>query len=79
MQKDMEHDMETVVLKRDPSIQILPILGPKVCWYYPHWAIWILGVGFRGWASAFRTVCVEPYHGLHAVSKMLGCMLLHGL
>ena len=26
---------------RDPSIQIIPTLGPKVCKYYPHWAIWI--------------------------------------
>ena len=29
---------------RDPSIQIIPTLGPKVCKYYLHWAIWI----FRG-------------------------------
>ena len=26
---------------RDPSIQIIPTLGPKVCKYYLHWAIWI--------------------------------------
>ena len=26
---------------RNPSIQILPTLGPKVCKYYLHWAIWI--------------------------------------
>ena len=24
---------------RDPSIQIIPTLGPKVCKYYLHWAI----------------------------------------
>ena len=24
---------------RDPSIQILPAWGPKVCKYYLHWAI----------------------------------------
>ena len=26
---------------RDPSIQIIPTLGPKACKYYLHWAIWI--------------------------------------
>ena len=26
---------------RDPSIQIIPTLGPKVCKYYLHWAVWI--------------------------------------
>ena len=26
---------------KDPSIQIIPTLGPKVCKYYLHWAIWI--------------------------------------
>ena len=26
---------------RDPSIQIIPTLGPKVCKYCLHWAIWI--------------------------------------
>ena len=26
---------------RDPCTQILPALGPKVCKYYLHWAIWI--------------------------------------
>ena len=25
----------------DPCIQIIPTLGPKVCKYYLHWAIWI--------------------------------------
>ena len=25
----------------DLSIQIIPTLGPKVCRYYLHWAIWI--------------------------------------
>ena len=28
-------------MPRDPSIQIIPTLGPKVCKYYLHWAIWI--------------------------------------
>ena len=27
---------------RDPSTQIIPTLGPKVCKYYLHWASWIL-------------------------------------
>ena len=28
---------------RDPSIQItiIPTVGPKICEYYLHWAIWI--------------------------------------
>ena len=26
---------------RDPSLQIIPTLGPKVCKCYLHWAIWI--------------------------------------
>ena len=44
MEKKMENEMETGVIKglyRDPSIQIMPTLGPKVCKYYLHWAIWI--------------------------------------
>ena len=28
-------------IPRDPSIQIILTLGPKVCKYYLHWAIWI--------------------------------------
>ena len=32
-------------LYRDPSIQIIPTLGPKVCKYYLHWAFWIPRVG----------------------------------
>ena len=39
-----EHEMETGVIKgldRDPSIQIIPTLGPKVCIFYLRWAIWI--------------------------------------
>ena len=31
-------------IPRDPCIQIIPTLGPKVCEYYLHWAIWIPGV-----------------------------------
>ena len=27
---------------RDPSIQIIPRLGPKVYQYFLHWAIWSL-------------------------------------
>ena len=40
----MENEMETGVLwglYRDPSIQIIPRLGPKVCKHPLHWAIWI--------------------------------------
>ena len=39
--------METGVmwgLCRDPSIQLIPTLGPKVSSYYLHWAIWIFRV-----------------------------------
>ena len=38
MERQMKNEMETGY--KDPSIQILPTLGPKVCKYYPHWAIW---------------------------------------
>ena len=47
MENQMEkkkQEMEIVVIKglyRDPSIQTIPTLGPKVCKYYLHWAIWI--------------------------------------
>ena len=44
MEKNMENEMESGVIRglyRDPSIQIIPILGPKVCRSYLHWAIWI--------------------------------------
>ena len=36
---------------RDPSIQIVPTLGPKVSKYYLHWAIWISWVedSSRSW------------------------------
>ena len=30
---------------RDPSIQVIPTLGSKVCNYYLHWAVWIPRVG----------------------------------
>ena len=39
--------METVViwgLYKDPSIQIIPTLGPKAYKYYLPWATWILRV-----------------------------------
>ena len=29
---------------RDPSIQIIHTLGPKVCKQYMHWSFWILRV-----------------------------------
>ena len=44
MEKKMENEMEAGViwrLYRDRSIQIIPTLGPKVCKYDLHWAIWI--------------------------------------
>ena len=49
MEKNMENEMETGVIKglyRDPSIQIIPALGPKVCLNHLHCAIRI--------ARAFR-------------------------
>ena len=33
--------MPTKATPTDPCIQIIPTLGPKVCKYYLHWAIWI--------------------------------------
>ena len=32
---------------RDPSAQIMPTLGPTVCRYCLHWAVWISSVGSR--------------------------------
>ena len=46
MEKKMENEMETGGIKglyRDPILQIIPTLGPRVCKYYLHWAIWIPG------------------------------------
>ena len=39
MEKKMDHEMESGVIKwlfRDPSIQIIPTLGPKVCKNYDN-------------------------------------------
>ena len=50
MEKKMENEMETVVIKglyKDQSIQIIPTLGPKVCKSYPHWAIGIPGAHMK--------------------------------
>ena len=33
--------LELPQIPRDPCTQIFPTLGPKVCKYYLHWAIWI--------------------------------------
>ena len=44
MEKKMENEMEARVIQGlciDPSIQIIPTLGPKVSDYYLHWPIWI--------------------------------------
>ena len=44
MAKKMENEIETGVIQglyKDPSIQIMPTLGAKVCKCYLHWAIWI--------------------------------------
>ena len=49
-------------MPRDPSIQIIHRLGPEVCKYLQHWAIWIsrvslesglLTVQYRIWGSGF--------------------------
>ena len=44
MKKNMENEMDTGVMKGlywDPSMQLIPMLGIKVCKYNPHWAIWV--------------------------------------
>ena len=44
MEKKTKHEMETRDIRelyRDPSIQIIPTLGPKVCKCCLYWAIWI--------------------------------------
>ena len=39
--RDRHCSVDCKGIRRDPSTQILPTLGPKVCKYYLHWAIWI--------------------------------------
>ena len=57
MEKKMENEMETGAAKglyKDPSIQTIPTLAPKVCKYYLHWAVWIISVNLpdiRTWHS----------------------------
>ena len=43
MEQQMENQMEVgyMVLYREPSIQIILTLVPKVCRYYLHWPFWI--------------------------------------
>ena len=44
MEKRRENEMNIGVIEglyKDPSIQIIPTLGPKGCDYYLHWATWI--------------------------------------
>ena len=56
MEEKMENEMEAGVigrLYRDPSIQIIPTLGPKVCKYYLHWAIWIPREGIANYYGIF--------------------------
>ena len=51
---------------RDPSIQIIPTLGPKVCKYHLHWAIWIPRASFEMYISGlhmfdmciYRNICM---------------------
>ena len=72
-QKSPEKLRKTFVLlrrrsfPRDPSTQIIPTLGPEVCKYYLHWAIWIprvwvsmLFLGQRSRYSAWGDVEVAP-------------------
>ena len=46
---------------RDPSIEILPTLGPKVCKYDLHWAIWIPSLSFL---IATQTSTLDPSIGV---------------
>ena len=45
MEKRIENETETGVMRgvryRVQHTQIVPTLGPTVCKYYLHWAIWI--------------------------------------
>ena len=36
-----EWAIENFRIPRDPTIQVMPTLGPNVCKCYLHWAIWI--------------------------------------
>ena len=64
MEKKMDNEMESGVIKglfRDPSIQIIPTLGPKVCIYCLHWAIWT-PIGRQGREGKLKLVlCIDIY------------------
>ena len=45
---------------RDPSIEIIPTLGPKDCEFCLHWAIWILKGVFRATEHAYRAFVSGP-------------------
>ena len=45
----------TCFYPRDPSIQIIPTLGPKVCRYYLQWATWIPRVTSRAQPLGFNS------------------------
>ena len=49
---------------RDPCTQILPTLGPNVCKYYLHWAIWIL----RAKASTSTNNTAQKVTGTHSLT-----------
>ena len=51
---------------RDPCIQIIPTLGPKVCKYYLHWAIWIP----RGTSTGSCTFTTK-YYGQEAAANVM--------
>ena len=61
----------SVILKnypRDPSMQIIPTLGPNVCKYYLHAAIWIPRV-----RSRFLLGPIGPKQGLKGWFTLLVC------
>ena len=57
MKGNMEHDMESGVMKelyRDPSMQTIPTLGPRVYKYSLHWAICNLYEAWNGTTVKFE-------------------------
>ena len=51
---------------RDPSTQIIPTLGPKVCRYCLHWAIRIPRVLKSSFKRSLRSHSFSVWHGVWA-------------
>ena len=64
---------------RDPSIHIIPTLGPKVCKYYLHRAIWIPAVCLESFASCMANPAVSNSRSLRVQGVGIGVWGLGGI